>query len=158
MYPGYWHPGFHRYYRRGPSRLLWFALGAGTVLFYFKHRLMSADENRFGFCRRIHSLRSSQQTNDRAAGDTHGGPSIGWGPRDQQWEGDKARLMDMHMGQQVNAAMSEASEATLDSVLNIMTSLKARLAQHRAERERMHQHKSRSPVDHEGDNFSRRVV
>jgi hypothetical protein len=100
---GDWHPGFRRYYRRGPSRFLWLALGAGTALVLIQHRQGCPGENPHYFCRRIHSFRSPQQTNNHGAGDTHGGSYVGWGPRDLQLERDKARLMDM--GQQANAAV-----------------------------------------------------
>jgi hypothetical protein len=46
---GHWHPG---YYRRGPSRLLWFFLGGAAVAWWHYKANPEYAQKRFGWCHR----------------------------------------------------------------------------------------------------------
>jgi len=61
---------------------------------------------------------------------------FGWS--NQQWEEEKEKMWAM--GRQAGDTASELSEATLEHVLSTVETLKAKLAEHRAERERQHKH------------------
>jgi len=51
----------------------------------------------------------------------------------QQWEEDKARLLSL--SRQAGDTMTHLSEATLDSIVSTVGTLKVKLAEHRAQRE-----------------------
>jgi len=61
-------------------------------------------------------------------------PAMPFGWSNQQWEEEKEKMWAM--GRQAGDTASELSEATLEHVLSTVETLKAKLAEHRAERER----------------------
>jgi len=60
-------------------------------------------------------------------------PPMPFGWSNQQWEEEKEKMWAM--GRQAGDTASELSEATLEHVLSTVETLKAKLAEHRAERE-----------------------
>lgn len=73
------------------------------------------------------------------------------GFREQEWDAEKEKMKAF--GKQAQDAMTDMSEATLDSLLTTVTTLKQKLAQHRAQREQqeklleeeIEQHKKHPP-------------
>ncbi|KAJ7583290.1 hypothetical protein C8J56DRAFT_1055052 [Mycena floridula] len=141
-----WHQGQYRYSR--PSRLLWFILGAATVKAWNYHqeaRLYYANKRYWGNCFRApiqvpnYLPHSSLQSSLEAKRPTDTAPrwrqqSSPWDDCEAQWERDKARLLELVKYAQDTAA--DLSESTLDSILTTVESLKAKLAEHRAQREK----------------------
>ncbi|KAJ7623315.1 hypothetical protein FB45DRAFT_925256, partial [Roridomyces roridus] len=64
-------------------------------------------------------------------------PPLPWGypeaHRDRQWEEEKVKLQEL--GRQAEDVMTKFSESTLDSIMTTVEALKAKLAEHRAQRE-----------------------
>jgi len=58
--------------------------------------------------------------------------SFGWS--DEQWREEKQKMKAMAL--QAGDTASEATEATLERILSTVQALKAKLAEHRAERDR----------------------
>ncbi|KAK0457690.1 uncharacterized protein EV420DRAFT_473502 [Desarmillaria tabescens] len=171
MYP---YPSYHYFYRwhRRPSRLLWFVLGAGAATLFMKHREAARVNGKFywGHCQR-HSVnygpvppqsRIAQWREETEnwkptpppavpVGNSvyEGNYSSGW--REQEWDAEKEKMKAF--GKQAQDAMTDMSEATLDSLLATVTALKQKLAQHRAQREQqeklleeeIEQHKKHPP-------------
>ncbi|KAF8661309.1 hypothetical protein AX16_001407 [Volvariella volvacea WC 439] len=102
------------YYRRAPSRFLWFFIGAASAAAWIKHSEMRDRVAAFKGCVR------SPLTSEKAL------------------ELQKKREDDMEkikaMTQEAAEAMSEISEVTLDSAISTLGAVKARVAEYRAER------------------------
>jgi len=159
MYPYYHMHHFHR----GPGRFVWFILGGIAATWWFKHKEMRAYERYAGYCVQkpvlpaalpapgpeMNETSPSQSQNQNAPPRTYWGGNtqaqyeapraspppaampFGW--NNQQWEEEKERMWAM--GRQAGDTMSELSETTLENVLSTVESLKAKVAEHRAERE-----------------------
>jgi len=157
---------FHRnwHYRGGPRRLLWFLLGAGTASLFIKHHEYHKNHQYYGHCYRA-PVRpvvapAAESSTAAAAGPEGGARGANWSwnardiPRavnnippasasswgypenhlDRQWEEEKKRLAAF--GKQAEDTMTQLSEATLDSVLATVQSLKAKIAESKAQREK----------------------
>ncbi|KAH9479569.1 hypothetical protein JR316_0008164 [Psilocybe cubensis] len=145
------------YWGRGPSRLLWFAIGAASATWWVRRRECS--NRSFGPCIRqpiqspIGNTDTTQPSWPQSVTDiprainnipqpapvqhtTYSPSTIGeWEKRqDAQWELEKEHLAKI--SRQATDAMAELTEATLESVLATAESLKAKLAEHRAQREK----------------------
>jgi len=149
-------------WRRGPSRLVWFLIGAATATWWLKRK--DTDRRIFGHCMRP-SIQSSpsQSTDSSAPPPTNPGwpqslseiprvinnipqvhssptpsspaPLVEWEKRqEQQWDLEKEHIA--RISRQATDAMVDLTEATLESVLSTAESLKAKLAEHRAQREK----------------------
>ncbi|TFK26182.1 hypothetical protein FA15DRAFT_667680 [Coprinopsis marcescibilis] len=127
------YPHFQPRFRMGPSRLLWFAFGAGFATFWIKRKECSKSSDSWGHCRRPalpHPPFSGNPDAESYPDQQHQlhRPSIGPSPPAWQWDEDK-----------LTHQMTEITDATLDSVLAATQVLKQKLAEHRAERERERQ-------------------
>ncbi|KIY43765.1 hypothetical protein FISHEDRAFT_77702 [Fistulina hepatica ATCC 64428] len=179
MYPYPWFHSYHHWHR-GPSRLLWFIIGAVSAAYWMK-RKQWCDDSTYRRCFRprvpppyIHQHpwpESAIPTStpegpsqsvpgcvpvghvhprpalptQSSVGDNRGSPfpspwsfpppPWGFSPQDQErrWQEERERMAAM--ARQAGDAMAEMSEATLDQVLATVESLKAKLAEHRAQRE-----------------------
>ncbi|KAF8817563.1 hypothetical protein BYT27DRAFT_7216642 [Phlegmacium glaucopus] len=145
-------------YYRGPSRIVWFLIGAVTASWWLKRK--DADSRIFGHCMRLQYQTPPPIGNPSFAPD--GAPSnIGpftpsvpdfrsvtfrdiprafnhippahWGEQQQSWQQEKEHLANI--SRKVTDAMADLTEATLESVLSAAEALKAKLAEHRANRE-----------------------
>ncbi|KAF8963417.1 hypothetical protein BDZ97DRAFT_1758673 [Flammula alnicola] len=123
---GRWH--------RGPSRLLWFIVGAATATWWIKRK--DADRRIFGHCKRPPIQASSGPASDHpGAFSGSRSPFSDWEKRqDWQWEQEKEHLAKI--SRQATDAMADLTESTLESVLSTAEALKAKLAEHRAQREK----------------------
>ncbi|KAG2145115.1 hypothetical protein DEU56DRAFT_788845 [Suillus clintonianus] len=149
MYPYYSHQYF-----RGPSRILWFMLGAGAATFWNCGRQMRENRAHYFPCvmqaRRVEG--SGEQPNTppvssksdapasqehrwnfiyRNQPDRNGDGTAGWNQR--EWEEDKERLKEIQ--KRTEDAMLDMSESTLESIISTVESLKNKLAQHKIQRE-----------------------
>ncbi|KII87443.1 hypothetical protein PLICRDRAFT_255542 [Plicaturopsis crispa FD-325 SS-3] len=156
MHPGHFHPwsygyrGFRGGFRGGPSRVLWFFLGGLAATWW--HRRQFVVDGARPYNSHCHRPKISAMTPAPAPESASSGASAsgedrpaapipgqwqwqgGWSaPGQQRWEEDKERMKIL--GNQAADAMTEISEATLDSVLSTVESLKAKLAEHRKQRD-----------------------
>ncbi|TFK71655.1 hypothetical protein BDN72DRAFT_427248 [Pluteus cervinus] len=99
----------HHHFVRGPSRLLWFIIGAGSATWWIKSRELHGSSS--GPCWRA-PIRERTQNPD-------------WTFGDKRWEEDREKMKEV---------MANASEATLDSIVIAAQNLKKRLAEVRPER------------------------
>ncbi|KAG1808603.1 uncharacterized protein BJ212DRAFT_638891 [Suillus subaureus] len=131
------HPFYHHHHFRGPSRIIWFALGAGAATLWHCNRQMrehcaqyfpcvmqprhaeGAQEHRWNF------------THTRRQPDRNGDGTAGWNQR--EWEEDKERLKEIQ--KRAEDAMLDMSESTLESIVSTVEALKTKLAQHKTQRE-----------------------
>lgn len=140
----HWHP---MHFRRGPSRLVWFFIGAGSATLLIKHKeasLHSDNKRYWGHCFRAPiqvppSLPNSPlQNNTDSSKYPHPQP---WGLGDEQWEADKEKLIAI--ARQAQDAMADLSESTLDSIITSIEAIKAKLAENRAQREKQQENEQR---------------
>jgi len=165
MHPYYLAPHF-RYFRRGPSRIVWFILGGAAASWWIKHKEMRTHERYMGYCHRkpvypappastSDGSAANQDVNANAQPGSTTMPVV-WG--NKEWEDEKDRMWAV--GRQAGDTMSELSEAALDNILSAVETLKSKLTEHRAERDRQRQspfqqqpqqtegEQKKSPVDH----------
>ncbi|KAJ2925920.1 hypothetical protein H1R20_g11172, partial [Candolleomyces eurysporus] len=139
--------GFYRY-RRGPSRILWFIVGAGAASWYIKR-------HQSGHANSVQWQPSSNGPNQQQYGST---PSVQAPPQPSHYPTQAppiyqnsqqppvpqqhpeppvqvAKAEDSVINQGVSEAMNLA-ETTLESILGTAQALKLQLADQRAERER----------------------
>ncbi|KAF8159682.1 hypothetical protein B0H34DRAFT_858436 [Crassisporium funariophilum] len=134
-------------WRRGPSRIVWFAIGAITASWWIHRK--ETDRRIFGHCKRpqLQSPLPIPPIDDpitpsgapwpdvRSIPNTISNIPSGWDRRQLwQWEQEKEHMATI--SQQATDAMADLTESTLESVLNTAEALKAKLAEHRAEREK----------------------
>jgi len=133
-------PGFHHWHR-GPSRIVWFFLGAATATWWIKHKEIHGSWSTH--CIRVPILPSSMPSGPEAPSSwsprniprsINNIPSAGHQGQSQPWDEEKERVMAV--GQQAGDKLAELSEATLDTVLTTVEMLKTKLAEHRAERDK----------------------
>jgi len=145
--------GFHSWH--GPRRAVWFIIGAASATLWMSHKeahRQNTHDRYFGHCFRppvppMQPRDSPAPTDDPPAQwrprdiptaiNNIPPASLPWGypesHRDRQWEEEKIKLQAI--GKQAEDVMAKLSEATLDSVMSTMEALKAKLAEHRAQRE-----------------------
>ncbi|KAI0793913.1 hypothetical protein C8Q74DRAFT_1346947 [Fomes fomentarius] len=134
MHPHHWYYG-HRC-GRATSRLFWFIVGAGTATWWHAHKAHQ------GWYEARHCGRDRIPQNAYPAPGAPG-PSGPMQAQDQQqqpapgtidkWDREQAPEKDVV--QQATDTITELSEATLNNLLVTVESLKAKLAEHRAQRE-----------------------
>jgi len=152
--------GFHSWHG-GPRRLVWFVLGAASATMWIHHKEAhrQTHERYFGHCFRppVASMRPDLLPPDEAAqwrardisaainkipaapapAPTPASSPLPWGyseaHQDRQWEEEKLKLQAI--GKQAENVMAKLSEDALDTVMIAMEALKAKLAQHREQRE-----------------------
>ncbi|KAF9052373.1 hypothetical protein BDZ89DRAFT_1032465 [Hymenopellis radicata] len=144
------HHGYYHYYRtrRGPSRLLWFFIGAGTAAVWIKHKQAADIHGKF-YWKTLPAPPVRETTTESKL--------AAWrrqcdSPQaEEEWEMEKERMATF--GRQAQDAMTDISEATLDSLLNTCAALKHvsttlsminKLVQHREQRERELEDRPRS--------------
>lgn len=129
-------------YYRGPSRILWFLIGGVTASWFLRRK--DTDSRIFGHCRRLQYQTPPLNSPDATPSDPNSWSvrdipkTINhiphWGSEQQQsWQQEKEHLADI--SRKVADAMTDLTEATLESVLSAAETLKAKLAEHRANRE-----------------------
>ncbi|OCH93673.1 hypothetical protein OBBRIDRAFT_278185 [Obba rivulosa] len=134
-------PYMHACHRHG-SRFLWFIFGAVTATWVIKHREVDYHFKFSHHCSRHQipqhayppppsappMIPSAEQQSEAPVK-----PALVLPMPTEKWDEDKVRAAAL--SKQASERFSELSEATLDAVLNTVQSLKAKLAEHRAERE-----------------------
>jgi len=152
-------PGLYPY--RRPHRLFWFVLGGAAATLWLKHKEMYAHEGRWGHCVRVPMrpppfLQSSADpanttTSTAPSPENHNQPTSPqpWvfgnqKAQMQKWEEDKARMLEL--SRQAGDTMTDLSEATLDSVLSAVETLKLKLAEYRTQRQQQQQ-QPRQPAE-----------
>jgi len=157
--PAYYHGPMMHHFRRGPRRFVWFILGGLAATWWMKHKEMRTHERYMGYCLRkpMQSAPANHNPDNTtkmggAANPNEGRSSalppstpVVWG--DKEWEEEKVKMWAM--GQQAGDTVSDFSEAALENVLSAVETLKAKLAEHRAQRERqrqpLYQHQHQQP-------------
>ncbi|KAI0343212.1 hypothetical protein BDW22DRAFT_1356816 [Trametopsis cervina] len=167
MHPaGHWHRALH-WHR--PSRILWFIIGATSGAWFMKNREciehyhvkhcmrpsiskeaypppQPASQERQGFWRERHPFLAPTQTPEGSVGPAVApSPSLHVPVTADGWDEEKQRLMNIK--QQATNSLMEFSEEGLDSLLTSMESLKTRLAERRAQREK----EAREQAEREAD-------
>ncbi|KAF8074898.1 hypothetical protein FPV67DRAFT_603475 [Lyophyllum atratum] len=140
--------GPHWHWHRGPSRLIWFFIGAATATWWIKHK-----EGRHGGSNH-HCIRAPVQPPVLSS---HSDPDP-WSTRrvtraingippaevsNNDWDEEKQRVAEL--SQSAGDKLAELSEATLDTVLTTVEVLKAKLAEHRAERDKKMEEERKNP-------------
>ncbi|KAF8194951.1 hypothetical protein BJ912DRAFT_1040521 [Pholiota molesta] len=152
-HPGPHGPHPHWVYGRRPSRLLWFLLGAGTTAVAMKSQAMAQyhghGRHGWGSCRRVGvegmganpaSASAPPASASAPSAAAQRGPCPlkayeGWEKQqDERIAAEKAHMAKV--SRQAVDTMVELTEATLESVLTTAEALKAKLAEHRVEREK----------------------
>ncbi|KAG6381614.1 hypothetical protein JVT61DRAFT_212 [Boletus reticuloceps] len=152
------HPYQHVFLHRGPSRIFWFFIGAGVATWWHHSSIMRDHRAQYFPCvmhRRVQDSPSDPPPQEAAPWKPSWGPDrtpAGW-HQQRDWEQDKERLrhIQKRAGETVRNPPSippvahiksspqviDLSESTLDSIVTSAESLKAKLAELRAERERL---------------------
>ncbi|KAG6895857.1 hypothetical protein C0992_011996 [Termitomyces sp. T32_za158] len=137
--PGhFWYRGWYH----GPSRILWFTFGAIAASLWARH----------GDRLERHGIHSCVRSTEQHVLSTQTEPVDPWSIRgvsravndvapEHMSNDDKKRLAEL--GASAGDKLVELSEATLDTVLTSVEVLKAKLAEHRAEREKQHEERRR---------------
>ncbi|KAG1760135.1 hypothetical protein EDD22DRAFT_955235 [Suillus occidentalis] len=145
----------HPYYHfRGPSRIVWFILGAGAATFWHcSHQMREHRAQYFPCVMQARHIEGSGEhpgptspiykpdapapqehrwnSIHRAQPDRNGDGTAGWNQR--EWEEDKERLKEIQ--KRAEDAMLDMSESTLGSIVSTVEALKTKLAQHKTQRE-----------------------
>ncbi|KAF5362440.1 hypothetical protein D9756_002417 [Leucocoprinus leucothites] len=163
MYPHYPH-----YWRRGPSRLLWFIVGAGAATWWHKHHEMHKHEWTWGHCRRAAIQNPPPNTppstdgSDANTSDSsfslknlprsiNNIPPAGWSWAERQ-EAEKYKEQQDHLAdlrKQATDAMSDMTEATLESILSGAEALRAKLIASRELRKKQEEQLKREIAEQE---------
>ncbi|KAG6869231.1 hypothetical protein C0993_009095 [Termitomyces sp. T159_Od127] len=140
--PGhFWYRGWYH----GPSRILWFTFGAVAASLWARH---GQRMEWHGTHHRINCVGSPEQP----VLSTQTGPVDPWSIHgvsravngvapERMNDDDKKRLAELSTA--AGDKLVELSEATLDTVLNTVEVLKAKLAEHRVEREKQQEEERR---------------
>ncbi|KAG2113102.1 uncharacterized protein F5147DRAFT_62170 [Suillus discolor] len=149
------YPYHHRYYFRGPSRIVWFILGAGTATFWNCSRHMREHRAQYFPC--VMQAPRVEGSGEQSTPPVYSKPdapgpvpqehrwnfiyrsqpnrnvdgTAGWNQR--EWEEDKERLKEIQ--KRAEDAMLDMSESTLESIVSTVEALKTKLAQHKTQRE-----------------------
>ncbi|THH27462.1 hypothetical protein EUX98_g6721 [Antrodiella citrinella] len=158
---------WHNWHHRGPSRFVWFMIGAFSATWYLKH-CKNHWNHRVGCSRpdlpaesysqqpqyipppQQHSTKPYQPNpeGEKVAASPSREWRRGWGsppapptptpPVDHGWDEEAQRRWAEEKQQKRQAADTfvDFSESTLDTVMSAVESLKAKLAEHRSNRER----------------------
>ncbi|KDQ15444.1 hypothetical protein BOTBODRAFT_31775 [Botryobasidium botryosum FD-172 SS1] len=141
MYPYHPHSSWSghaphmQYYRggRGPSRIVWFILGGLATAWWLRAKDMKRE------ARAIEGAAPSGSCHERRWG-------WGWNSsqnehgqnrNEAQWEAEREKIRKF--GNEAGETIIDVTEASLDSVLSAVDTLKKKLAEQRAERERAKQ-------------------
>jgi len=144
-------PMYHHF--RGPSRILWFILGAGVATFWHRSRDIREHRAQYFPCvmqsRRVegggvptseHSIPPVYSKPDAPTPhDNRWGfavrshPDGTWGWNEREWEADRERLKEIQ--KRTEDTMLDMSESTLESIVSTVESLKSKLSQHKTQRE-----------------------
>ncbi|KAF7309699.1 hypothetical protein MIND_00341600 [Mycena indigotica] len=143
MHPRFFYP--HPRFHTGPSRLLWFVIGAASATWWIhrKEHANPSNQHHFGRCIRppVPPLAVEPQPNRDTLPPMQNpaNRSPPWGypeaHRARQFDEEKAKLQAI--GRQAEDVMTKLSEDALDSVMTTMEALKRKLAEHREERLRV---------------------
>ncbi|KAH6916255.1 hypothetical protein BKA70DRAFT_1140376 [Coprinopsis sp. MPI-PUGE-AT-0042] len=118
----------------GPSRLLWFAFGAGFATYWINRKECHRSSDRWGHCRRPAIAQPYASSSETAGSDpekrAHEFACMLIGKRDHDWDWDEDKFMKQ---------LNELTEVSLDMVLSVTQLMKDKLAEKRAERERREQ-------------------
>ncbi|EJU06685.1 hypothetical protein DACRYDRAFT_103633 [Dacryopinax primogenitus] len=157
---------FHPYYRRGPSRLLWFLIGGGVFAWWYHHRdrkeaiMQGRTPEQWGWhgCHKWGRERwlengPQQRQNGVPATGTSAAPAVAVDANNKPaatttpqqgdpWEAEREKMR--RVGQQSVEAASDIAELSLDGVLSAVEGLRSKLAEFRQQRE---QHRARSQSD-----------
>lgn len=147
------HPFYHHHHFRGPSRIIWFALGAGAATLWHCNRQMREHRAQYFPCVMqprhaegggehltppVYSKPDAPTAQEhrwnfthRRQPDRNGDGTAGWNQR--EWEEDKERLKEIQ--KRAEDAMLDMSESTLESIVSTVEALKTKLAQHKTQRE-----------------------
>ncbi|KNZ74563.1 hypothetical protein J132_06517 [Termitomyces sp. J132] len=134
-------PG-HFWYRSGcygPSRILWFAFGAIAASLWTRHQ-GRVEWHSHSNCVRPPVLSTQAEPVDPWSAHGVSRAVNGIAPETMSSD-DKRRLAEL--GTSAGDKLVELSEATLDTVLTTVEVLKAKLAEHRAEREKQQEEERR---------------
>jgi len=122
------------YRYRGPSRILWFLIGAATASWLLKP---NSDSRIFGHCKRLQYQTPPPNSSlpDGALSDgAHFTPSAPNSCEQQQsWQHEKEHLANTT--RKVTDILTDLTEATLESVVCAAGALIGKLKEHRANRE-----------------------
>ncbi|KAN0088484.1 hypothetical protein V8E55_005541 [Tylopilus felleus] len=143
------HP-HHIFLHRGPSRIFWFFIGAGVATWWHHSSIMRDHRAQYYPCvmrRRVQDAPSDTPSQDAAQ------PNSSWGPdrtptgwyQQRDWEQDRERLKQLQ--KRAGETVVDLSESTLDSIVAGAETLKAKLAELRAERERFEAEKKAARTD-----------
>ncbi|KAG6909033.1 hypothetical protein DXG01_002307 [Tephrocybe rancida] len=140
----------HYWYRwhRGPSRILWFALGAITASVWAKHRERTEWNGYPRLCARppVPQPTLSTQAEPTDPWSARGvSRAVNGVPPAQISSDEQKRLAEMSAS--AGDKLVELSEATLDTVLTTVEVLKAKLAEHRAERDKQQEEERRQKAN-----------
>jgi len=131
-------PGAHWQWYRGPSRLIWFFVGAATATWWIKHKEGWHGGSRHCIRAPIQPPVLSSSSNPDSWSTSGVAKAINGIPpaelSNNDWNEEKQRVAEL--SQSAGDKLAELSEATLDTVLTTVEVLKAKLAEHRAERDK----------------------
>ncbi|KAF9054365.1 hypothetical protein BJ165DRAFT_1438287 [Panaeolus papilionaceus] len=162
---GHWHHFRHPFMYRGPSRLLWFAIGAVTASWFIKRK----DERRvWGHCRRpaLGPNDLPQQSPDDQdpwkARATEFSRTINNlnppdGPVTPPWDEKEFQQQREHfakVSRQAGEAMSDLTESTLETVIAAAQAMRSKLSDNRKRREIEEEQHRRNPVVEQPQNSS----
>jgi len=143
-YAGYHHGMNFARHGRGPRRFFWFVLGGLAAAWWLRSK------DRREYQRSIEASSSqadSPHHHHHHEHSGHGGWGWGWQDKKQseaKWEAEKEKFKKFKT--EASDTIIDATEASLETVLGAVESLKKRLAEQRAERERA---KEANPNDEE---------
>ncbi|KAF9005923.1 hypothetical protein BDQ17DRAFT_1540556 [Cyathus striatus] len=135
---------------RGPRRLIWFLIGAGTAAWFLKYK--DANERQFGHCRRpqVQQPQAPESQDTWHSAEPHHHRSFpplahrnywssNWEAGPTPEEKEKIAVFSSYAADSV----TELTETTLDSILNTAQALKQNLVEYRLQREREQKERQR---------------
>ncbi|KAF9245236.1 hypothetical protein BU15DRAFT_70993 [Melanogaster broomeanus] len=137
------HPFHHIYHHRGPSRIIWFIVGAGVATWWHHSSAMREHRAQYFPCvmqqRRVQGQYGERSDFNTApsptAGPLRGDGTVGWNQR--EWEESKEQLK--HLQKRAGEAVTIPPTGLLYNRTEFSAAelLRARLAEHRAQREQL---------------------
>jgi len=138
------HPYQHVFLHRGPSRIFWFFIGAGVATWWHHSSAMRDHRAQYFPCVMGPHRRVQDPPSEEAAPWKSDRTPTGW-QQQRDWEQDRERLKRLQ--KRAGETVVDLSESTLDSIVAGAESLKAKLAELRAERERLEAEKKAAQQD-----------
>ncbi|KAF7308637.1 hypothetical protein HMN09_00713000 [Mycena chlorophos] len=137
MHPRFFSYGYRHHWHTGPSRLVWFVLGAASATWWIHRKQHHAASNEQHFGRCIRQPIPPLQNDPPAPAPAPPAPNpMPWGypeaHRARQFDEEIAKVKEI--GKQAEDVMAKLSEDALDSALSTMEALKRKLAEHREQR------------------------